>query len=109
MQTDLGTSAVEGIGWVAEIARHRATSRDIVLICAIEPLRSALVELARVGGYEPYESATPLQAIEALVARGDRIGHALIASDLPHRWGERLAELIAEEYPHVQRYLLTFS
>lgn len=110
MHAELGTSVVNRRGWVADVAATSISDRrEAVLICAAEPLRSALVELARTRGYEPREAVTPLQAVEALLEAGDRIGHALISSDLPDRWGEGLDELIDEEYPHVKRYLLTVS
>ena len=109
MHAELGTSVVNRRGRANIAPTPAPDRREAVLICAAEPLRSALVELARTRGYEPCESATPLEAIEALLEDGDRIGHALISSDLPDQWGRGLDELLAEEYPHVKRYLLTAS
>lgn len=91
-------------GWVPSVRPTGA--RDLVLVCAVEPLRSALVEMLRARGYEPRVSVTPLQAVEELLARGDRIGHAIISNELPHGWASSLHEYIGDEYPGVQRVLL---
>ncbi len=84
---------------------HR--DRDAVLVCAEEPLRSALAELVRTRGYDLVVSTTPLQTVETLLASGDRIGYALIASDLPQGWGHGLCEYLADEYPTIRRAVLS--
>jgi len=83
------------------------TARDGVLVCANEPLRSELAELVRARGFEAIVSVAPLQAIEALLHDGERICHALIASDLPQGWGHGLREFLADEYPHVRSALVS--
>ena len=79
------------------------TRRELVLVCAEEPLRSALAEFVRGRGYEPRVPATTLQAIEVLIDSGDRIGWALLASDA----GTALHEFLADEYPDVRRVLVS--
>jgi hypothetical protein len=84
-----------------ESAVDAVDDRELVLVCAEETLRSALAELVCARGYEPRVPATPLQAIEALIDSGDRIGWALLASDS----GPGLHDFLADEYPEVRRVL----
>lgn len=92
--------------WTA-MPRNQADPRDVVLVCADEPLGSALAELARAHGYEPRVSVAPLQAIQTLLAAGGRVRNALISSALRHDWGRALHEFLADEYPEVDRVMLT--
>jgi hypothetical protein len=94
METEPGTSAY-------------SADRDAVLVCADEPLRSALAELVRTRGYGLVVSTTPLETVEVLLEAGARIGYALIASDLPNGWGAQLDAYLADEYPAIRRAILT--
>lgn len=107
MTTKRGKTLAESFGWTASLAMDRVDERDTVLVCADEPLRSALSELARTHGYQAHVSATPLQAIEALQDSKLRVRHALISSTLPHDWGRGLHEFLADEYPDVRRVMLS--
>jgi hypothetical protein len=89
---------------VVPLLGRAGPERDSVLLVADEPLRDVLLELARERGYEPYWFSLPLDAIYCLVRRGERIGHALIESDLP--WSDELCMLLADHYPHIRRILL---
>lgn len=86
-------------GWGPE----RTGARDTVLVCAMEPLRSALAAFVRAQGYQLRVSLTPLDAIGVLLDEGDRVCHAMLADDLPHDWARSLHEFIADEYPAIER------
>lgn len=80
--------------------------RDTVLVCAEEPLQSALLELIRAHGHDARVSATPLQAVVTLQDSTVRVRHAVISSSLPHDWGRGLHAFLADEYPDVGRVML---
>jgi len=87
---------------------HHVQSKDCeaVLVCAEEPLRSELAGLLVTRGYEPIVSTTPLQTVRSLLESGDRIGFALISSDLPPSWIMGICEYLADEYPAIRRAML---
>lgn len=86
-------------------ARHaaapspRSSTRDTVLVVADSPIRDAVSDVARDGGYDVVVATTPLAAVHNLVRHGDRIAYAILAS-LPV-WAHGLRELLAEEFPDV--------
>lgn len=72
--------------------------RDVALIIASEPLRSALVARARAGQVEVFAPVAPLDAIQFLETHRDRIAYAIIAAD---KWGPEFPQFVADEYPEI--------
>lgn len=97
----LGLESPPAWGWIALLPLLRRDGRDVLLLVAEEPLCGALLELARLTGFDAYACATPHDVIETLVALGDRIACAVVSRRAG--WGEGLREFLADEYPQIIR------
>ena len=76
-----------------------------MLLVADEPLSGFLLELAHVNGYDAFACQTPLDAIDTLVQVGDRVACAIVCASVG--WADALAEFLADEYPDIERILIS--
>jgi hypothetical protein len=97
-------SASRGLGWFPRFELGARGERDAVLVVAREPLLAAIVEHARLAHLECYTPATRLDAIRTLEKHGNRIAYAIVTSDPP--WGFELRQLLAHDYPAIERIAL---
>ena len=81
------------------------TSHACVLVVAEPNLRDALTAAVRSNGYEAFECQTPLEAIQLLERHSSKIAYAVLSPAAPRVL--ELRELLAEEYPAIQRMVLS--
>lgn len=80
---------------------HRG--RDVALVIAEEPVARTVGDLCRRRNYEVASAKTPLEAINALVSLGARVGVFVIAASAP--WSAELTELVADEFPEIDQVI----
>lgn len=81
------------------------TSPSCVLVLAEPALRDALAMAVRTNGYEVLACKTPLEAIQLLERHSRNIGYAVLSPEAPQALD--LRELLADEYPAIQRLVLS--
>ncbi|HEU0035587.1 MAG TPA: hypothetical protein VFQ53_33480 [Kofleriaceae bacterium] len=81
-----------------------ALPRDVSLVVADEPIRSALVEGLRANGCDAIAPKTPLDMVQALIAWREQIGSVVISS--ASRWAHGLRDFLADEYPEIEPVML---
>lgn len=79
--------------------------RSCVLVVAEPSLREPLARAVRTNGYEVLTCQTPLEAIQLLERHSPSIEYAVLSPATPQALD--LRELLAEEYPAIQRLVLS--
>ena len=82
----------------------RMTQEPWVLVLAEESVREPLTAAVRTNGSEVLTAETPLEAIQLLERHSDYIGYAVLSPAVPN--AVALGELLADEYPAIQRLVL---
>lgn len=75
-----------------------------VIVIAEQTFEEALATAIRTNGYEVHACRTPLDAIQVLELHSDQISYAVLSTAEPRAL--EVGELIADEYPAIQRLLL---
>lgn len=81
------------------------TLHPCVLVLAETPLRDAIATAVRSNGYDVLACTTPLEAIHMLERHGNQIGYAVLSPATPRAL--ELRELLADEYPTIERLVLS--
>jgi hypothetical protein len=76
-----------------------------VLVLAEPTLRDTVELAARLNGYVVLACRTPLEAIQLLELHSRNIGYAILSSAAPQAL--ELRELLADEYPAIQQFVLS--
>jgi len=79
--------------------------RSCVLLLAEPNLRDAVAFAVRLNGYRVLACQTPLEAIHLLELHSRNIGYAILSPTTPQAL--ELRELIADEYPAIQQFVLS--
>jgi hypothetical protein len=82
----------------------RRDGHDLVLVLAEEPMRDQLVALVRRSGYHAQACTTPLETVQVLEHKSDRLRCALISPQLA--WGHSVGELLDDEYPGIDHVVV---
>ena len=112
VRCDVGAIAVAFAPLADEVARMiddelrtalAATSRPRLLV--VDPSRDRrhhIAEKLRAAGCDPYEAATPLEAIELIDRPANHIAGVAVATHLTQTDGDELCEFVAETNPGIK-------
>lgn len=92
------------LGDIALLGRPPRPGRDVMIVVAEEPLCGALLDIASANGFQVFACETPLDVFATLAELGDRTDCAIVSARIA--WGNAMAEVLADEYPAVQRILV---